>query len=106
MLGEAECKIVWPDRYAGSDSALKEGNGVEMEEFDFDTHLHSRLKDVRSALAKKAGVPHYHIFPNNTLEYFTRLRPSSVEAGMRIKGVGEVKAKKYLQAFIDEIHGK
>ena len=106
MLGEAECSIVWPDRYAGSDSALKEGNGVEMEEFDFDTHLHSRLKDVRSALAKKAGVPHYLIFPNNTLEYFTRLRPSSVEAGMRIKGVGEVKAKKYLQAFIDEIHGK
>ena len=106
MLGEAECKIVWPDRYAGSDSALKEGSEIEMEEFDFDTHLHSRLKDVRAALAKKAGVPHYHIFPNNTLEYFTRLRPSSVEAGMRIKGVGEVKAKKYLQAFIDEIHGK
>jgi exodeoxyribonuclease-1 len=74
--------------------------------FDFDTHLHSRLKDVRATLAKKAGVPHYHIFPNNTLEHFTRLRPSSVEAGMRIKGVGEVKAKKYLQAFIDEIHGK
>ena len=76
---------------------------VEMEEFDFDAGLYSRLKDVRTRLAKEAGVPQYLIFPNKTLEYFTRLRPKSMEAGLRIKGVGEVKASKYLQPFIDEI---
>ena len=105
MLGNKECRIVWPERHAPSAAAVKEGGGIEMEEFDFDSQLYSRLKDVRDRLAKKEGVPPYMVFPNKTLEHFTRLRPCSVEAGMRIKGVGEVKARKYLQAFIDEVHG-
>lgn len=100
MLGKAGCRIVWPERYASS--PVKEV-GVGMEEFDFDAGLYSRLKDVRERLARKEGVPQYLIFPNKTLEFFVRLRPQSVEAGMRIKGVGEVKANKYLQAFVDEI---
>ncbi len=105
MLGEAECKMVWPERHEKSDVALKEGEGIEMQEFDFDTDLYARLKKVRAGLAQKEGIPQYLVFPNKTLEYFTRLRPASVEAGMRIKGVGEVKAQKYMQAFIDVIHG-
>jgi ATP-dependent DNA helicase RecQ len=106
MLGDSECRIVWPDLDGRNDIDLKDGDGVKLQEFDFDTNLHSRLKDIRSELADRDGVPHYLIFPNKTLEYFTRLRPASIDAAMRIKGVGEVKAKKYLQPFIDEIHGK
>lgn len=103
MSGGAECRIVWPEQHAPSASAVKGGEEIGMEEFDFDAQLYSRLKDVRGRLAKEEGVPQYLIFPNKTLEHFTRLRPRSMEAGMRIKGVGEVKAGKYLQAFIDEI---
>ncbi len=43
------------------------------------------------------------IFSNATLEFFTRLKPRSLEAGLRIRGVGEVKAKKYLEAFLEVI---
>ncbi len=100
MLGKSDFRIVWPETHAPS--PVRDA-GIEMEEFNFDAQLYSRLKDVRSRLAKQDGVPPYLVFPNKTLEYFTRLRPKSMEAGMRIKGVGEVKAGKYLQAFLDEI---
>lgn len=106
MLGKKPCRIVWPERHAAGISATKDSDGVEMEEFGFDTHLYARLKEVRARLAKQEGVPQYLVFNNKTLEHFTRLRPKSLGAGMRIKGVGEVKAEKYLQAFIDEIHGR
>ncbi|MBT8044010.1 MAG: HRDC domain-containing protein, partial [Verrucomicrobiae bacterium] len=102
MLGKTRCRIVWPERHAPT-TAVTEA-GIDMEEFDFDAKLYSRLKDVRARLAEEEGVPQYLIFPNKTLEYFTRLRPQSVEAGLRIKGVGEVKAAKYLQAFVDELN--
>lgn len=100
MLGKGECRIVWPERHA---PGYAKDAGIEMEEYDFDSHIYSRLKDVRACLAEEEGVPPYLIFANKTLEAFTRLRPQSVEAGMRIKGVGAVKAEKYLQAFIDEL---
>ncbi|MCP5535919.1 MAG: ATP-dependent DNA helicase RecQ [Akkermansiaceae bacterium] len=101
MLGKSRCRIVWPERHAPT--AMAGGEGVVLEEFDFDSRLYSRLKDLRAALAREDGIPPYLVFPNKTLECFTRLRPQSMEAGMRIKGVGTVKAGKYLQPFIDEI---
>ncbi|MGJ8676880.1 MAG: RecQ family ATP-dependent DNA helicase [Akkermansiaceae bacterium] len=101
MLGKGSFQIIWPEIHAPS--AVKDSDGIKMEEYDFDSQLYSRLKDLRGRLADSAGVPHYHIFPNSTLESFTRLRPETMQEGMRIKGVGEVKAEKFLQAFIDEI---
>ena len=78
--------------------------GAQIEEFDFDAGLYDRLRDLRNKLAKQQGVPSYQVFPNKTLEYFTRLRPKTLDAGRRIKGVGELKAEKYLEYFIDEIN--
>lgn len=101
MLGKASFRLVWPE--VQSVSPVKDSDMV-IEEFGFDGRLYDMLKDLRQKIAQSEGVPAYQIFPNKTLEYFTRLRPSSRQAGMRIKGVGEVKAEKYLQAFIDEIN--
>ena len=100
MLGKSSCRLVWPVEQ--SVSPVKDSDMV-IEEYGFDGQLYDRLKELRQRLAQSAGVPAYQIFPNKTLEYFTRLRPDSMQAGMRIKGVGEVKAEKYLQLFIDEI---
>jgi len=102
MLGKAEYQLVWPGS-SKSASPSKQDGPVAMEEFGFDSHLYSRMRDLRDRLAKAERVPPYQIFPNKTLEYFTRLRPQTMSAGMRIKGVGVVKAGKYLQTFIDEI---
>lgn len=100
MLGKASFQLVWPQMQA--ESGVKDDHLV-MEEFGFDAELYSRLRDLRDRMAKSEKVPAYQIFPNKTLEYFTRLRPASMTIGLRIKGVGPVKAQKYLQAFIDEI---
>ena len=54
-------------------------------------------------LAAAASVPAYVVFSNATLEFFTRLKPKSVAEGLRIRGVGEVKAEKYLDAFLEVI---
>ena len=47
------------------------------------------------------------IFSNQTLEFLTRLRPTTMEAGLRIRGIGEVKAERYLEPFLEVIreHG-
>ena len=101
MLGERKPCLVWPEK---SEPEPVKGEGVAMEEFGFDAGLYDRLRELRNRLAKQHRVQAYQIFPNKTLEYFTRLRPSTHEAGCRIKGVGEMKADKYLGYFLEEIN--
>jgi ATP-dependent DNA helicase RecQ len=101
MHGRATFQLVWP----GTKSSTRRDAepSVEMQEYGFDSNLYSRLTDLRYALARVEGVPAYRIFSNQTLEILTRLRPTSVGEGMRIKGIGPNKAGKYLQPFLDEI---
>ncbi|MCW0220132.1 MAG: HRDC domain-containing protein [Prosthecobacter sp.] len=49
------------------------------------------------------GVPAYLIFSNQTLEFLTRLKPTSIEAGLKIRGVGDKKAHTFLPEFIQVI---
>ncbi|MDB6005270.1 MAG: ATP-dependent helicase, RecQ family [Prosthecobacter sp.] len=76
-------------------------------ELGFDDGLFEKLKRHRTAVAEAEGVPPYVIFSNQTLEFMTRLKPKTIEAGMKIRGVGEKKAKEYLPDFIQIIkkHG-
>jgi ATP-dependent DNA helicase RecQ len=106
MRGSGDYQIVWPE--ARRDSMVKEGPAVlKAEDLDelapFDGSLFAQLKDLRNDLATRDGVPAYVVFSNKTLEAFTRLRPKSVQAGMRIKGVGPAKADKYLAPFLKAI---
>jgi ATP-dependent DNA helicase RecQ len=96
--------MAWPgNKSVRDESPIKTGLDVEIEEMGFDPKLYAALKDLRAKIAKHQSVPPYVVFSNKTLEYFTRLRPTNVEAGMRIKGVGEAKAAQYLEQFIEVI---
>jgi ATP-dependent DNA helicase RecQ len=107
MRGNGRYRIVWPQ--ARKESMVKDGvsGGVNGEKLDelapFDGALFDRLRDQRNDLAQRDGVPSYVVFTNKTLEAFARLRPKSVEAGLRIKGVGPAKAEKYLEPFLKVI---
>lgn len=101
MLGKQKPRIVWPEQHVVRPT---KDDGIEMKEFGFDAGLYDRLRELRNKLAKQEGIQAHQIFPNKTLEYFTRLRPKNHDAGCRIKGVGEVKAGKYLDDFIEEIN--
>ena len=67
----------------------------------FDQELFNKLTIIRAKLAREHSVPAYSIFQTSTIEFFTRLKPKSVEAGMRIRGVGSSNGPKYLNHFVE-----
>jgi ATP-dependent DNA helicase RecQ len=110
MKGRADYELHWPQRSASgsSDKLAQRKTKAKTTSLDelvpVDSAVYERLKRVRLELARENGnVPAYIIFPDETLRAFARLKPKSVEAGRKIRGVGEVKAQRYLPAFIEAI---
>ncbi|MGO5239426.1 DNA helicase RecQ [Parolsenella sp. LCP21S3_E11] len=65
--------------------------------------LFERLRELRLSIAREQQVPPYLIFNNATLEDMCRKRPISAEDLLEVSGVGEKKAERYGQAFLDAI---
>ena len=110
MKKGANVKMRWPSMQAPvtkpkGKTAMNEE--LAARELGFDDALFEKLKRHRSTLAESEGVPPYLIFSNQTLEFMTRLKPKTIDAGLKIRGVGEKKAKEYLPDFIQIIkkHG-
>ena len=108
MQGRQSCRMRFPERIAAP-SPVTDSDAHEethLDELGFDQALFEKLKEKRTELA--AGKPLYVVFPNATLEFFTRLRPTTRVAGEKIRGVGKAKAEKYLDAFLEVIrhHGE
>ena len=61
------------------------------------------LKAVRTQLAQEEGVPAYIIFSNASLNDMASKRPHTMAEFMEISGVGEIKASRYGEAFIQTI---
>lgn len=68
-----------------------------------DDSLFTTLKALRFKLAQKERVPAYIIFSNATLSDMAIKQPQSIEKFLQVVGVGEIKAKRYGQAFLEEI---
>jgi ATP-dependent DNA helicase RecQ len=107
MKGSVDYQLRWPQRNSAERAASRKTKtraGSIEEMLPVDSAILERLRKLRLDLAKENGnVPAYVIFPDETLRAFARLKPASVEAGRKIRGVGEVKAKRYLPAFIQAI---
>jgi len=114
MRGNREFELRWPDRshIAHATTPVVNGGGaiasVEsgLEEVALDSALLAALKEKRIELAQAEGnKPAYTIFADATLEFLARLRPKTIEAGLRIRGIGPAKAEKYLEHFLEIIRG-
>ncbi|WP_340073955.1 DNA helicase RecQ [Leptobacterium sp. I13] len=68
-----------------------------------DERLLKILKELRKNQAKKLGVPPFVIFQDPSLEDMALKYPITVDEMINIHGVGEGKAKKYGNPFIDLI---
>jgi len=68
-----------------------------------DEELFNALRDLRTTIANKHGVPPYIIFHDSSLQEMANSRPDSLDAMRYISGVGEQKLKKYGQEFLDII---
>ena len=62
--------------------------------------LFDALKELRSSLAKEAGVPAYVVFSNATLTDMAKKRPKNMGQFKKVSGVGEIKAAWYGAAFL------
>jgi ATP-dependent DNA helicase RecQ len=103
MQNRISFEMAWP-----AEPKAVRGSKIVGESAPFDHNLFEALRNTRAALAhNEGGVPHYVIFPDETLKAFARLKPGSVEAARKIRGVGEIKAEKYMPAFLQTIaeHG-
>jgi ATP-dependent DNA helicase RecQ len=111
MKGGQGIKLRWPSLHAPSAKPAKgktaQNEELAARELGFDDALFEKLKRHRAMLAESEGVPAFMIFSNQTLEFMTRLKPKTLDAGLKIRGVGEKKAKEYLPDFIQVIkkHG-
>jgi ATP-dependent DNA helicase RecQ len=77
---------------------------VEAESWqDVDRGLFERLRAVRLEIARSRGVPPYVIFHDATLREMARLRPTTLNALLGVKGVGERKADDLGAVFLDAI---
>ena len=68
-----------------------------------DAKLLTALKEVRTRLAKREGVPPYVIFSNATLTDMALRRPQSLGELLDVSGVGEQKQRRYGKAFLAAI---
>ena len=68
-----------------------------------DPGLFTMLKDLRKKVAKKHDLPPYVIFQDPSLEAMATTYPITIEELRNIPGVGEGKAKRYGQEFVDLI---
>ena len=64
-----------------------------------DRELFEQLKELRSNLARQAGIPPFMVFANATLEDMAAKKPKTLSEFRRVSGVGEVKASWYGEAF-------
>jgi ATP-dependent DNA helicase RecQ len=108
MKGRVDYQLRWPQRSLSEKATARRPKTKEAsleEMLPVDAAILERLRKLRLDLAREQGnVPAYIIFPDETLRAFARLKPASVEAGRKIRGVGEVKARRYLPAFIEAIN--
>ncbi|HJQ57893.1 MAG TPA: DNA helicase RecQ [Vineibacter sp.] len=68
-----------------------------------DQALLAALKGLRTSLARAQGVPAYVIFPDRTLIDMAANRPASLDAMLRVDGVGRVKLERYGAAFLEVV---
>lgn len=94
MRGDATYELRWPDDVA-KPKGLRAGN--------VDTFLYEMLRDLRTKVAKRAGVPPFVVFSNKVLEALATFLPVSVEEALQISGIGEGKAASHLPAFLEMI---
>ncbi|MCQ2960047.1 MAG: DNA helicase RecQ [Bacteroidales bacterium] len=68
-----------------------------------DSTLVSMLMDLRKSVSKKNGVPPYVVFQEISINEMASQYPITLQELQNISGVGEGKAKKYGQPFVDLI---
>ena len=77
---------------------------IQEEGLPYPEELYRRLKELRTALARRQGVPAYVVFTDATLRAMCRRQPTDLAGMGEVPGVGERKLRQYGPDFLTEIH--
>jgi len=66
-----------------------------------DFAVFSKLRDVRKKLAEDGGLPVYAVCTNEQLAEIAKQRPKTLADCMKIEGIGQGKAEKYVPALLE-----
>jgi ATP-dependent DNA helicase RecQ len=73
------------------------------EELEYNSALFALLRQKRKELADEGGVPPYVIFSDRTLIEMAAYYPRSITSLLSISGVGQMKLRRYGDAFLEII---
>ncbi len=102
LRGWSGVTTMFKNRVARQDKTrqLLEGLGIGR----LDKELYEHLATLRRDLAAEFNLPAYRIMHNETLKALATLKPTTIEAASRIKGIGSrMCASRYLRAFLELI---
>jgi ATP-dependent DNA helicase RecQ len=69
----------------------------------YTEELFQRIEELNNKLSAGEGVPAYAVFPKPSLRAIASHGPLTIEEFAAIEGIGEYKAKKYGQSYLDLI---
>lgn len=70
-----------------------------------DEALFTKLRSLRSEIARVEKVPPYIVFSDKTLTHMCLVKPRTKEEMLEVSGVGEFKFEKYGELFLDCLRG-
>lgn len=71
------------------------------EDYDLDSDVFSKLKELRTKLAHQEGIPPYLVLHDKSLHEMAKNLPSTLKELGKIHGWGEKKIQKYGQKFLE-----
>lgn len=101
LAGTAEVTMAVPEVAEVKRSRTKKGAAYGAGRSDGG--LFERLREHRRRLAQEEGVPPYLIFPDTVLIDMAGAQPRTLADMYGIKGIGEVKLKKYGLSFLQVV---
>jgi superfamily II DNA helicase RecQ len=69
-----------------------------------DFAVYSRLRALRKQVAEAEAIPLFAVFHNEQIAEMARRRVKTISEMRKIEGIGEKKAAKYGNAFLQAIH--
>ena len=80
-------------------------SGEKSRAHESHTEIFDQLRNLRSSLARKEGLPAYCIFQDRTLKEMAGALPTTPNELLGIVGVGQVTLRKYGKQFLELIDG-
>jgi len=71
---------------------------------DYDVEMYDKLRDLRTEIASKKGIPPYIVFSDKTLKDLSTKLPQDKEAMLDVHGIGEVKFERYGKEFLEVLN--